>query len=118
MESDLPENKTKINSDSLTVDSIANTVRQMISGKYNSVVIARTIQMDVKEFNKLNPSFDEQIGLRGNYLLTLLPEKMKIFTENKSGILTESVQILLTEPDVSNPVIQSKTKLKRKNKKT
>ena len=117
MESDVPAHKPENNTDSISADTIANTVRQIISGKYNSVVIARTLQMDLKEFNKFNPSFDEQIGIKGQYVLTLPQEKMKIFAENKSVILNESVQILLNEPDVSNPVIQSKTKVKRKIKK-
>jgi len=73
-----------------------------ISGKYNSVVIAKNIGMDMPTFNHYNPGFDNMISTNGNYNLQLPSDKMQLFVANKYPILNESVQLLLggiTIPD-------------------
>jgi membrane-bound lytic murein transglycosylase D len=72
-----------------------NCVIEKISGKYNSILIANYISMDIKIFNKYNPNFDEVIANNGVYELTLPKEKMEIFIKNKYPILNHSVQWLL-----------------------
>ncbi len=74
-----------------------------ISGKYNSLVIAKNLVMDIGEFNHYNPGFDNMMASTGNYDLRLPPDKMQLFVANKYQILNESVQVLLgntTMPDV------------------
>jgi membrane-bound lytic murein transglycosylase D len=73
-----------------------------ISGKYNSLIIAKNIMMDIVQFNHLNPSFDAMMSSSGNFDLRLPPDKMQLFVANKYQILNESVQTLLggaTVPD-------------------
>ncbi|MDQ3277476.1 MAG: lytic transglycosylase domain-containing protein [Bacteroidota bacterium] len=66
-----------------------------ISGKYYSKAIAKILQMNLSEFNKLNPNFDKQLSARGNYDLRLPNEKMEQFKEAKIEILQQSVGMLL-----------------------
>ena len=73
-----------------------------ISGKYNALVIAKNVVMDIVQFNHYNPVFDATMATKGNFDLRLPPEKMQLFTANKYQILNESVQVLLggaTVPD-------------------
>lgn len=74
----------------------ANTNVLNISGKYNSTAITQNIQMNVVEFNKLNPDFDKQLSANGSYNLRLPNDKMLAFQANKRQILDHSIQILLS----------------------
>jgi membrane-bound lytic murein transglycosylase D len=66
-----------------------------ISGKYNSMAIVRNVQMNIGDFNKLNPDFDRQLSANGSYNLRLPNDKMLAFQANKMQILDQSIQILL-----------------------
>lgn len=69
---------------------------QQVSGKYNSVVIAKHISMDITEFNRYNPEFDRVMASSTtSYELKLPGDKMDLFNANKYQILQESVQLLL-----------------------
>ncbi len=72
-----------------------------ISGKYNSMVIAKHLTMDISEFNRLNPDFDNKLSTSGNYDLRLSPEKMDLFLANKFKILNESVQVMLNSANAA-----------------
>jgi membrane-bound lytic murein transglycosylase D len=66
-----------------------------ISGKYYSHAIAQVLQMNLTEFNKLNPNFDKQLSAHGNYDLRLPNDKMEQFKTAKIQILQQSVGMLL-----------------------
>jgi membrane-bound lytic murein transglycosylase D len=72
-----------------------NSDSLIISGKYNSMVLVKTIGMDISVFNQLNPKFDALVSIN-NYTLHLPADKMALFNANKMQILNESVQFLLT----------------------
>jgi len=74
----------------------ANTTVLNISGKYNSLAIAQNIQMNMGDFNKMNPNFDKQLSANGSYNLRLPTDKMLVFQANKPQILDQSIQILLS----------------------
>jgi len=73
---------------------------QTISGKYNSLVISKNIAMEITQFNRYNPAFDQLLGSNGNYDLRLPPDKMQLFLANKYAILNECVQMLLGDNTV------------------
>ena len=54
-----------------------------ISGKYNSMVIAKNLAMDIVLFNHYNPNFDGVMSSTGNFDLRLPPDKMQLFVANK-----------------------------------
>lgn len=70
---------------------------QAISGRYNSAIISKHINMNVADFTRYNPDFDNQVGDNGKYELRLPGEKMPIFLAKKFQILEESMQLLLKQ---------------------
>jgi membrane-bound lytic murein transglycosylase D len=93
---------------------------QSITGKFNSVVIAKNLSMDIIVFNRYNPDFDNMMSINGNYDLRLPSDKMQLFIANKYVILNECVQLLLGD-NPEPPANQSTTypsykKAKRKTK--
>jgi membrane-bound lytic murein transglycosylase D len=77
------------------IQEIPNTKKLTISGKYSSLVITKQVSLDIREFNKMNPNFDNMIAMNGNYDLRLPNDKMDLFLANKYQILNESLQLIL-----------------------
>ncbi len=93
---------------------------QSITGKYNSLVIAKNLLMDIGTFNRYNPDFDNMMSINGNYDLRLPSDKMQLFLANKYVILNECVQLLLGDnpepPPNQSTTYPSPKKGKRKTK--
>ncbi len=87
---------------SLTPEELENTATQTISGKYNSLIIAKNLSLDITQFNRFNPQFDNMIANNGNYDLRLPNDKMQVFLANKYTILNECVQVLLGDNNISS----------------
>jgi membrane-bound lytic murein transglycosylase D len=66
-----------------------------LSGKYNSLVISQHIQMNIIEFNRLNPNFDKLLATSSSYDLRLPGDKVLLFQANKSQILEGSIRLML-----------------------
>ncbi|MET0636994.1 MAG: lytic transglycosylase domain-containing protein [Chitinophagaceae bacterium] len=75
---------------------------QSITGRYNSSVLVKHIGMDLSDFNRINPQFDNQIALNGKYELRLPADKMTVFLDKKFDILAESVYLLLNNETASS----------------
>lgn len=89
-----------------------------VSGKFNSLVIAKNLSIDIATFNHYNPGFDAVLSSSGNYEMRLPPDKMQLFVANKYAILNECVQVLLggaAMPPVNRTVYPSKPKKKNGN---
>ncbi|MFN8250657.1 MAG: lytic transglycosylase domain-containing protein [Ferruginibacter sp.] len=86
----------------LTQEELETTATQTISGKYNSLIIAKNLSLDIIQFNRFNPQFDDMIASNGNYDLRLPNEKMQLFLANKYSILNECVQVLLGDNNISS----------------
>lgn len=86
----------------LTPEELETTATQTISGKFNSLIIAKNLAVDIMQFNRFNPDFDNMIANNGNYDLRLPADKMQIFLSNKYVILNECVQVLLGDTNISN----------------
>lgn len=84
----------------LSVAEMEQAETQNISGKYNSVIIAKNISMDIAAFNRYNPGFDQSLNENGQYELILPGDKMRLFLANKYQILNECVQYMLGDNDV------------------
>ena len=85
-----------INNDTqLAKEEMENSITYKISGRFNSAVIGRFIEMTAAEFTRYNPGFDNEISVNGKYELRLPREKMNVFIEKRYEILEESVQALL-----------------------
>ncbi len=88
-----------------------------VSGKFNSLIIAKNLLMDIIAFNHYNPNFDAVLSSSGNYELRLPPDKMQLFVANKYTILNECVQVLLGGASVP-PVNKTVYPVKNQKKKT
>ncbi len=86
----------------LTEDDMYNTVEFNISGKYRLEAIAKKLNMELGELNRLNPDFSKTIaGPDNSYDLRVPKEKMKVFMNEKDEILKESVQMTLDDRAVA-----------------
>ncbi|MFT3682787.1 MAG: lytic transglycosylase domain-containing protein [Ferruginibacter sp.] len=96
-------------------DSILADVEMLpLSGKYNSVIIAKNLSMDIALFNQLNPDFDLLMSSEGNFELRLPPDKMQLFVANKYQILNECIQVMLGETSMPvNKTVYPKSKKKK-----
>ena len=65
------------------------------------MVIAKNLEIDINEFNRLNPDFDAVLASGDTCNIRLTPDKMDLFVANKYVILNECVQLLLN--DVNSP---------------
>ncbi len=88
------------NKPTLTVAEMQQAETQNITGKFNSVIIAKNISMDIAAFNRYNPSFDEMLNTNGQYELVLPNDKMQLFLAGKYQILNECVQFLLGDNNI------------------
>ncbi len=93
-----------------------NTEVLKISGKYNSLIIAKTIILDINEFNQLNPGFDMLMASGEDYDLRLPSEKMDLFVANKYPILNECVQVLLSDTNADTKTVYQKNRSTFKKK--
>ena len=84
----------------LSVTEMEQAETQNVSGKYNSLIIAKNISMDIAAFNRYNPGFDQSLGANGQYELILPADKMQLFLANKYQILNECVQYMLGDHDI------------------
>jgi len=90
------------NTDIAAKNEISKTVMQVINGRYNSSIIVKHIAMDIEDFHRINPAFDNAIASEGKYELRLSQEKMDVFMTKKIDILKESIQLLLNPDTVSS----------------
>ena len=98
------------NSSTLSADGISSLKEVAVSGRYKAEVIAANIEMDLKDFNRINPGMDNLLSTGSVYQLKLPEDKMVLFEENKYTILNECVQQLL-----GNVNTDSKTIYKKRN---
>ena len=66
-----------------------------VTGRFNSGVILKYIDMTMINFLRYNPNFDNEIALNSKYELRLPKEKMNLFINNRYKILEESMQAIL-----------------------
>jgi len=96
-ETDLLRQASNVNpaAKNLTAAELTSSKVQAISGRYNSLVIAKHITFPITEFNRYNPDFDKLITHNGKYELRLPADKMELFMAKRYDILNESLQIML-----------------------
>jgi len=79
----------------LTLAEKKNLDSTKVAGRYRSEVIAQNISMDIGDFNRYNPGFDNTLATGSTYNLQLPDDKMKEFYTKKYEILNQSVDQLL-----------------------
>lgn len=80
-----------------------------ISGKYNSLIIAKNLSMDILSFNRYNPGLDDRLATTGSAELKLPADKMQIFIANKYSILNECINVLLGSTTIPTKTVYPKS---------
>ena len=107
----------KTNKPNLNDKEIEDVEVLAVSGKFNSVVIAKNLSMDIAHFNRYNPNFDGMLGSTGNYDMRLPSDKMSLFVSNKYQILNECVQVMLGDETIVPPTKNTVPKKVKQDKK-
>lgn len=112
------ETGTPDNNPALSEEMMKDTEKQTISGKYNGAIIAKNLEMNLSDFNKYNPGFDERLSTNGQYDMILPQEKMQLFLSIRYQILNECVQAILNDSAIPNnrTVYPNNSKIKTKKK--
>ena len=108
--SSLKDGSVLLNPD-ITAAEDSTSGKLTISGRYKATIIAKNLGMDLADFNRYNPGFDNMLATGASYDLKLPGDKMDLFVANKYPILNECVQQLLGDINVS-----TKTAYKTKGK--
>lgn len=84
-----PKTTNKLSTEEL---SLSDTI--LINGKYVDLIIAKYLAMDIIQFAKWNPQFNEKVGLE-NYSLRIPKDKIELFLRQKNNISQESLMLIL-----------------------
>lgn len=89
---DLLNSVVKLNEEEMNKSTAYN-----ITGRFNSDIIMRYVEMTKEDFSRYNPNFDSEIALNGKYNLRLPIIKMNIFIARRNEILDESMKVLIKQ---------------------
>lgn len=70
---------------------LSSTDTTEVQGRFNSVVVANALMIDINTFNGLNPNFDAQVNREKGYTMRIPKDKMELFKANRFNILYQSV---------------------------
>ena len=79
----------------LSAEETTNTELIEITGRYNSLIVASALVIDIQQFNKWNPGFDKALSEGKKFSMRLPKEKLAIFSAKKNQLLMESFRILV-----------------------
>lgn len=112
--SSLSNNDSSLIAAQLTDSEKANAASTEVSGRYIASVIAKNVSMEMADFNRYNPGFDNTLATGATFKLQLPSEKMKEFFDKKYSIIDESVHQLLQSVNVnSKSAFEEKSKKKK-----
>lgn len=80
---------------------IDNTTLLEVSGRYNSIILANAVQIELNQFNRWNPGFDKILAGGKKYSLRLTKGQAAIFESKKAELLMQSVKTLIEGATVS-----------------
>jgi membrane-bound lytic murein transglycosylase D len=106
--SSLSGNDSSFIASQLTSEEKKNIDSTEVSGRYIAEIIAKNVSMEMMDFNRNNPNFNNTLTTGASNNLQLHREKMKEFFEKKYDILNESVQQLLNNVNMSSKVDRKK----------
>ena len=112
--SNLTNNDSSSVAAQLTDSEKANVEATQVSGRYIASVIAKNVSMEMTDFNRYNPGFDDKLATGESYNLQLPSEKMKEFFAKKYTILDESVHQLLQSVNVNSRSVFAEESKKKK----
>ncbi len=83
------------NTSLLSPEELANSTVINVTGRYQSLVIANELSLDIQQFNKWNPGFEKALSAGKEYSMRLPKDKAELFEAKKQAILAASLRALL-----------------------
>lgn len=80
----------------LSAEELASTDTMSITGRYASQVITKNLAIDLIQFNKWNPDFDNKVSTE-NYPIRLPKEKINLFNQKRNLIVQESIMMIMQQ---------------------
>ena len=79
----------------LSAAELAGSALIEVSGRYNSLVVANELQINIQQFNAWNPGFDQTLAAGEKYAMRISKEKEAIFLAKKNQLLLASVRAII-----------------------
>ncbi|MDO9157579.1 MAG: transglycosylase SLT domain-containing protein [Sediminibacterium sp.] len=83
------------NTSLLSAEELANSTEILIAGRYQSLILANELSIDIQQFNRWNPGFEKTLASGKEYTMRLPNEKVALFQAKKQAILGASLRALL-----------------------
>ena len=89
--------KTQIKNTPLTLSAaeLAGSALIEISGRFNSLVVANELQINIQQFNAWNPGFDKALAAGEKYAMRISKDKEAVFLAKKNQLLLASVRAII-----------------------
>ncbi|MCX6201304.1 MAG: transglycosylase SLT domain-containing protein [Bacteroidetes bacterium] len=89
--------KTQIKNTPLTLSAaeLAGSALIEVSGRFNSLVVANELQINIQQFNAWNPGFDKDLAAGEKYAMRISKDKEAVFLAKKNQLLLASVRAII-----------------------
>jgi membrane-bound lytic murein transglycosylase D len=79
----------------LSAAELAGSALIEVSGRYNSLVVANELQINIQQFNAWNPGFDKALAAGEKYAMRISKDKEAMFIAKKNQLLLASVRAII-----------------------
>jgi len=79
----------------LSAAELAGSALIEVSGRYNSLVVANELQINIQQFNAWNPGFDKALAAGEKYAMRISKDKEAMFIAKRNQLLLASVRAII-----------------------
>ena len=79
----------------LSAEELAGSALIEVSGRFNALVVANELQINMQQFNAWNPGFDKALAAGEKYAMRISKEKEANFLAKKNQLLLASVRAII-----------------------
>ncbi len=79
----------------LSAEELAGSALIEVSGRFNALVVANELQINIQQFNAWNPGFDKALAAGEKYAMRISKEKEANFLAKKNQLLLASVRAII-----------------------
>ena len=79
----------------LSAAELAGSALIEVSGRFNSLVVANELQINIQQFNAWNPGFDKALAAGEKYDMRISKDKEAMFVAKKNQLLLASVRAII-----------------------
>lgn len=79
----------------LSAADLAGSALIEVSGRFNALVVANELQINIQQFNAWNPGFDKALAAGDKYAMRITKEKEANFLAKKNQLLLASVRAII-----------------------